>query len=413
MTDVVVVIGGGHGAAQFVVSARQEGYEGRLIIISDDLHLPYQKPPLSKSYLKNEHEKPQLLRAEAFYQDNNIEVCLNSRAKKLVPDEKKIILSDGSELFYDKLVLATGARPKRPAIKGIENNKVLVLRTLSDANLLRDKLQNAQSVIVLGGGFIGLEAAASLSKLGKKVTVIESASRVLGRAVAPIISNHVHQQLSHSGIKILLNETLSHVVEKSDDKITLSLSKGKEVVGDFLLLGIGVDVNDELAQAAGIACDNGIKVNSQMQTSITDIYAIGDCCNFSHWLAKRNVRLESVQNATDQAKNAAKSITGKAQDFKATPWFWSEIGESRLQMVGLSFDADDYILCTDSAENSFSVFHFVGEKLVSIDSINRPQDHMLGRKFYDQGFLPSKNDVKKGSAHLKEIFNQWRRDQKK
>lgn len=408
MSNPVVVIGGGHAAAQFVMSMRQEGYDGPLMMISDDIGLPYHKPPLSKAYLKTPDAEPQLLRPESFYTDKNVELRLETRVASFDHKTKVLSLDNGDTVIYSSLVLATGARPRSLPVTGFDQPGVFVLRTMQDARGLRAAAVNASNVVIIGGGFVGLEVASTLVAQGKKVTVFEAADRILGRAVAPMISDYLGDKLKESGVTILPETTVTRALHENGVLTGVETSSGETLKAELILIGIGVHVNSELAEEAGLDCDNGIRVDQRMRTSVQDVYAIGDCVNYDHWFAGRAVRLESVQNATDQARVLANVLNGGDKIYTAVPWFWSEIANCRLQMVGLSFDADDYILTGSTAENDFSVYHFAGDKLVSIDSINRAKDHMLGRKFFDSGFNPTKNDVKKGTAHLKELFAKFK-----
>lgn len=404
MSDPIVIVGGGHAAAQFVMSMRQEGYTGPLMMISDDSDLPYHKPPLSKAYLKAPDAKPQLLRPESFYADKDVELRLNTRVVSFDHAAKQLKLENGDTLNYASLVLATGARPRTLAVPGFELPGVFVLRTMQDACDLRAAAAEVENVVVIGGGFVGLEVASTLAAQGKNVTVFEASNRILGRAVAPMISDHLADKLIADGVTLLPDTTVVSAVHENGTLKSVETSSGVTHKAELILIGIGVHVNSELAEAAGLDCDNGIRVDERLRTSVQDVYAIGDCVNFDHWLAGRALRLESVQNATDQARVLANVLNDGDKTYKAVPWFWSEIAQCRLQMVGLSFDADDFIVTGSIADNDFSVYHFAGDKLVSIDSINRASDHMLGRKFFDSGYNPSKDDVKQGTAYLKELF---------
>ena len=408
MADPIIIVGGGHAAAQFVVSMRQEGYEGPLMMISDDVGLPYHKPPLSKSYLKTVDAEPQLLRPESFYADKNVDLKLETRVTSFDYNSKQLTLESGEIVNYSKLILATGARARTLPVPGFDQADVFVLRTMQDARGLRAAASEAKNVTIIGGGFVGLEVASTLAAQGKNVTVFEAALRILGRAVAPMISDYLAEKLIAAGVTILTETTVTQANSENGKVVSVETSAGESLQSELILLGIGVHVNSGLAEAAGLECDNGIRVDDRMKTSAADVYAIGDCVNYDHWLAGRALRLESVQNATDQARVLASVLNGKDIAYTAVPWFWSEIAACRLQMVGLSYDADDFILTGSVQEDDFSVYHFVGDKLVSIDSINRAQDHMLGRKFFDTGYNPSKDDVRQGTAHLKELFAKYK-----
>lgn len=404
----IVIIGAGHGGSQCAVSLREKGFDGSVILVNDEAETPYHKPPLSKAFLKDASMGPQLLRAESFYGDNNIELMREKRVASIDRAARSVALTDGTSLAYDHLVLATGTRPRMPDLPGIGLKGVHALRTIGDATALRDAAAKASDVVVIGGGFIGMEAACTFNILGKRVTVVEAAPRILGRAVAPAISQHVHARVEADGVRVLTS-TLPLSIEGDDTVTAVTLDNGETVKADLVAVGIGVIPCDELAAEAGLQCDNGVVVDSQMRTSDRHIFAIGDCCSFHHWQADRKVRLESVQNATDQAKHVAKIITGGEGDYADVPWFWSDQGDMKLQMVGLSFDPDRYLVSGDPADNAFAVYHFKDDALIAIDTVNRPADHMLGRKFIEAGFTPSDEDILAGPAKLKALFKDLRR----
>ncbi len=403
----VVIVGAGHGGSQCAASLRDLGYEGTITLIADESVTPYHKPPLSKAFLKEPGATPQPLRAESYYADKNIDLLKSRWVDAIDRNEQEAILSDGSRCGYDQLVLATGARPRMPDMPGIELDGVYGLRTLDDAERLRDAAKHARSVAVIGGGFIGMEAAFTQAMLGRRVTVIEAAPRILGRAVAPQISEHVHNRAVAAGISVLTG-VMPTAIEGNDKVEKVLLADGETIEADLVIVGIGVVPNCELAEAAGLACDNGISIDAHMRTADPHILAIGDCASFHHWQADRIVRLESVQNATDQAKHAAKTIMGGSDSYHEVPWFWSDQGDMKLQMVGLSFDPDRFLVSGDPAENAFAVYHFRDDRLIAIDTVNRPADHMIGRKFIEVDFTPSDDDIMEGPVKLKQLFKQLR-----
>ena len=403
----VVIVGAGHGGSQCAASLRDAGFEGGITLIADEAVTPYHKPPLSKAFLKEPDATPQPLRAESYYADKAINFLKSRWVDSIDRDKSEVVLTDGSRHGYDHLVLATGARPRMPDMPGINLDGIYPLRTLEDAERLRSAAKDARSVAVIGGGFIGMEAAFTQALLGKRVTVIEAASRILGRAVAPAISEHVHNRAIAAGITVLTG-VMPQSIEGDGRVEAVRLAGGEVVEADLVIVGIGVLPNCELAEAAGLSCDNGISVDAQMRTSDPHILAIGDCCSFHHWQADRIVRLESVQNATDQAKHAAKTIMGANDAYHDVPWFWSDQGDMKLQMVGLSFDPDRFLVSGDPAENAFAVYHFRGDQLIAIDTVNRPADHMIGRKFIEVGFTPSDDDIIEGPAKLKQLFKALR-----
>ncbi|MGB3389177.1 MAG: FAD/NAD(P)-binding oxidoreductase, partial [Pseudaminobacter sp.] len=272
---------------------------------------------------------------------------------------------------------------------------------IEDARLIRTLSAEVEDVVVLGGGFIGLEIAATLALGGRRVTVVEAQDRLLGRAVAPAISTHVRRRLEDTGIRILTRTTVERLEGAGGHVVAAITSAGERIAARMVIVGVGVVPNTELAQSAGLEIGNGIRVDGAMRSSVPEILAIGDNANYRHWFSGGDVRLESVQNATDQARLAARTILGHQDDFRSVPWFWSDIGDMKLQMVGLSQASDRTVVVGDVADNKFSVFHYAGERLICIESVNRPADHMLGRKMLGAGFSPDAETVLAGTDALK------------
>eukprot|EP01037_Dinobryon_pediforme_P007651 gene7651-7714_t len=400
MEKGIAIIGAGHGGVQAAASLREGGYDGPLTLICNEPDLPYHKPPLSKAFLKTPDHEPQILRPESFYTSNNIDLRLNTRVSAIEPSAKKLTIAGGATIDFDKLILATGTRSRILPIAGHDLEGCFLLRSLQDAAKLRDAVGRAQDVVVIGGGFIGLEVAATMAILGKRVTVLEAGERVLGRAVAPLISAHmtkVHQDL---GIKVLLNAKIERIdgVGKVSGVV---MKDGSRFAADLVLISVGAEPNVELAAAANIACNNGIVVGADLQSSYPDVYAIGDCALYRHWHAGRDVRLESVQNASDQGKLVARNILGAHDVYQDVPWFWSDQGPVKLQMTGLNFTSNRSIVQGVPEDNSFSVYHFQDERLLSVDSVNRGADHMLGRRMIAAGFNPSDQQIAGGATELK------------
>jgi 3-phenylpropionate/trans-cinnamate dioxygenase ferredoxin reductase subunit len=407
MKNGVVIIGAGHGGVQAAASLREEGYDGRIALIGDEAELPYHKPPLSKTFIKDSAAKPQILRAEAFYAGGSIDLLLGESVESLDPVAKKLKLASGGSLAFDKAILATGSRPRMLPIEGGPLDGVLSLRSIADARAIRELAAKVEDVAVIGGGFIGLEMAATLAAGGRRVTVIEAQERLLARAVAPAVSAHVAGRLASFGVRVLTGTTVSRIEGEDGHVGAVFTSAGERIPAKMLIIGIGVVPNAELAAAAGIATANGISVDAQLKTSAQDILAIGDAAGYRHWFTGSDVRLESVQNATDHAKLAARTITGHADNYSAVPWFWSDIGDMKLQMVGLTAGGDRQIVSGEPADNRFSIFHYSGPKLIGIESVNRPADHMLGRKMMSLGFSPDAETASAGSDALKAALADW------
>ncbi|MER8763152.1 FAD-dependent oxidoreductase [Mesorhizobium sp. M0968] len=401
MKNGVVIVGAGHAGVQAAASLREEGYDGPVILVGDENELPYHKPPLSKTFIKDQQAKPQPLRGEAFYTGSAIDFRPGIRVERIDVGGRRLEISGGGVLPFDRLILATGARPRLLPLPGSELSGVVSLRSLGDALLIRELSAQSEEVVILGGGFIGLEIAATLTAAGRKVTVVEAVDRLLGRAVAPVIAGHVRQRLEATGVRILTGTTIERLEDENGRVSAAITSSGERLPAQMVVIGIGVVPNVELAEAAGIVIANGIRVDQQMRTSVPEILAIGDAASYRHWFTGGDVRLESVQNATDQARLAARTIAGHTDNYSAVPWFWSDIGDMKLQMVGLIAGGDSHVVLGDVAENKFSIYHYAGSRLLGIESVNRPGDHMLGRKMLGAGFSPSPQIVATGPDGLK------------
>lgn len=404
MKESCVIVGGGHGGSQIAVSLRQEGFQGRVILINDEHDLPYHKPPLSKSFLKTSEGTTLVLRPESTYRDNAIDLVLGARVEVIDRQAATVKLSDGTRLGYGKLILATGARAFIPPLEGTALEGVHSLRNVADARKLNDAVAQSHAIAIIGAGYIGMELAHTLSALGRHVTLIEAAPRILGRSVATAVSHHVQQRTIATGIDIVLGAKAKTIEGSVGRVAAVRLTDGRTVDADLVLIGAGAVPNLEIATAVGLAVDNGVMVNAHMQTSDPNILAIGDCVNFSHWHARRQVRLESVQNATDQAKNAAKTILGHAVPFQEVPWFWSDQGDMKLQTAGIAFDADRFIVSGSPDNNAFAVYHYSGSRLLAVDTVNRAAEHMVARRLLAAGIDPTPHDIEAGLPRLKEML---------
>lgn len=400
----IIVVGGGHGGSQVAASLRTEGYDGALTLVTAEPDIPYQRPPLSKAFLKEPTHDLLPLRPESFYEKNNVELMLSTEATAIDMQARSLSLANGRALPFDRLVLAPGARARMPAIEGIEATGVYALRDARDARAIRESLYAANDVVVVGGGFIGLEIAATARLLGKTVTVLEAADRLMGRVVAPEISAHFLALHRGWGSDIRLATPVGRIVADNGKVVAVETATGDRIAADMAIIGIGVVPNVELGESAGLATENGIVVDAFMTTSAEEIVAIGDCAAFDHWDLGRRIRLESVQNAVDQGKTAAKTLVGKREPFREVPWFWSDQGDVKLQMVGLSYNATHNVLRGDPAGGAFSVFHFQGERLVAIDSVNRATDHMVGRRLIGAGTSPTAETCADETIDLKTLI---------
>lgn len=407
----VVIIGSGHGGVQAAASLREEGYDGRVMLIGEEAELPYHKPPLSKTFIKDAEAKPQILRAEAFYSGASIELLLGETVRNIDPSAKRLALGSGRSLDFDRAIVATGSRPRALPIESGPLEGMLSLRSIADARAIRALAATVEDVVVLGGGFIGLEIAATLAAGGRRVTVIEAQDRLLARVVAPAISAHVAGRLAATSLRLLTGTTVGRVEGDNGDVSAVVTSAGERIPARMVIVGIGVAPNIELAAEAGIETANGIQVDAQLRTSAPDILAIGDAASYRHWFTGGDVRLESVQNATDHARLAARTITGHADPYSAVPWFWSDIGDMKLQMVGLTAGSDRQVISGEPEENRFSVFHYSDGRLAGIESVNRPADHMMGRKMLGLGFSPGPEVAADGGEALKAALAQWQASQ--
>ena len=399
----IVVIGGGHGGSQAVASLRSEGYDGPLTLVSAEADLPYQRPPLSKAFLTDPAHELLPLRPASFYEKQGVALRLGAEVTAIDLAEGSVRLADGSALLFDRLVLATGARARMPAIAGIHLDGVLALRTAGDARRIRDRLHEARDVVVVGGGFIGLEIAATARLLGKTVTVIEAADRLMGRVAAPEISRHFLALHRGWGSNVRLEASVGRIDGENGRVVAVETAGGERMAADLAIIGIGAIPNVEHAEAAGLAVANGIVVDEQMRTADPRVVAIGDVANFHHWQLGRRIRLESVQNAVDQGKAAALTLLGKGHDFREVPWFWSDQGDVKLQMAGLSFDATRSFVRGRPDDGTFSIFHYAGDRLVAVDSVNRAADHMVGRRLIAAGLSPPAEIVSDEGADLKAL----------
>ncbi len=404
MSRGIVIVGGGHGGSQIAASLRSDGYEGPLTLVTAERDVPYQRPPLSKAFLKEPAHDLLPLRPESFYAKNAIDLRLGAEVGAIDRAGSAVVLTDGTTIAFDQLALATGATPRLPPVEGIDLAGVFTLRHAEDARRLRTALYAANDVVVVGGGFIGLEIAGTARLLGKTVTVLEAADRLMGRVVAPEISHHFLSLHRGWGSDIRLGTAVGRIVGEGGKVVAVESASGSRIPADIAVIGIGVAPNVALAETAGAAVDNGILVNDFMGTSVPGLFAVGDCVSFDHWELKRRVRLESVQNAVDQAKTLSAVLTGKREPYRAVPWFWSDQGDVKLQMVGLSGNATESHLRGNPDEGSFSVFHYAGDRLVAIDSVNRAADHVLGRRMIGAGISPPPASVADMSVDLKALL---------
>jgi len=376
--DKIVIIGAGQAAAQAVATLRAEAYAGALTVIGDEPFPPYQRPPLSKAYLSGDFARDRLfLRPDSFYAESQCTMLLNRRATTIDRVRKVVQLSDGVSLPYDRLLIATGARVRTLPLRGAELSGVHYLRGIADVDALRTNLVPGSRLAVVGGGYIGLEVAAVAVKRGVDVTVIEAADRVMVRAVSPRMSAFYEEYHRNAGVKFLLNAT-AQAFEGASSINAVVTSRGN-VSADVALIGVGIVPNQEIAADAGLACNNGIVVDEFAATSDTDIFAAGDCTNHPAFAGGR-CRLESVQNAIDQAKHAALGMVGRPSAYHEVPWFWSDQYDLKLQIAGLARPDDVVVLRGDPASRKFSAFHLRDGVVAAVEAINSAPEYIAGRR---------------------------------
>jgi 3-phenylpropionate/trans-cinnamate dioxygenase ferredoxin reductase subunit len=380
MGDSVVIVGAGQAASQLAASLRGESYQGTITIVGDEPYIPYQRPPLSKAFLAGELARERLfIKPEEFYTEAKCTLRLNTVATAIDRARKALKLSDGSELTYSKLVLATGARVRKLPLPGADLPGCFYLRGIADVERLQDFLKPDKRLTIIGAGYIGLEVAAVALKHGVKVSVIEALPRVLARAASPEISVFYEDEHRRSGVDLRCYVRTESITQ-SGGALTVSTSSGI-VPADFVLIGIGIVPNVELAAAAGLDEDNGIVVDPFAQTSDPSIYAIGDCTNHPcAYASTGRVRLESVQNAIDQAKHAALSICGKAKAYNEVPWFWSDQYDLKLQIAGLGAPDDQIVLRGQPSSRSFAAFRLRDGVIAAVEAVNAAPEYMMGRR---------------------------------
>jgi 3-phenylpropionate/trans-cinnamate dioxygenase ferredoxin reductase subunit len=376
----VAIVGSGHAGFQVAASLRQLGFAQPIHLINDEGHLPYQRPPLSKAYLKGTGGPGTLMfRPQKFYTDQNIEL-ISDRAVAIDRASRKLKLASGAAFDYGHLVLATGARNRLLDIPNANLPDVRYLRILDDSEDLRKRIASSKHVVVIGAGFIGLEFAATARIKGLEVDVLELASRVMARAVTAEISEYFQGRHAAAGVRIHLGVQAT-AIEAGGDKVTgVSLSDGRHLPADLVVVGVGVLPNVELAAEAGLAVASGIIVNEHLLTADPNISAIGDCALFASPRFGGSLRLESVQNATDHARCVAARLTGDDKVYDGHPWFWSDQADDKLQIAGLTTGYDHVVVRGDPAQKAFSAFCYKAGKLVGIESVNRAGDHMFGRR---------------------------------
>ncbi len=381
----LLVVGAGQAGFQLAASLRQKGFAGEITLIGDETSPPYQRPPLSKAYLKEGHEERLHLRSGSFYQENRISLLCGRRVNSLDRRAREIRLDDGRNLEWDRLVLATGTRVASPPIEGLDLPGVHALRSIDDARRLRSEMSTMRRAVVIGGGFIGLEFAAVAREAGIDVSIVESAGRLLARAVSPQMSAIMQAYHSEQGVSIFLNSFAASVRAQADGRpCGVSLSDGRFLPADGVVLATGVVPNTELAEAAGLAVHNGIVTDRYLTTEDPNIHAVGDCAAFPDPFGTTRIRLESVQAAVDHGRCLAEVIMGRPSPYAALPWFWSDQGSYKLQIAGLAAP-DDAALPSKTAKGGQVVVRSRNGLVTAVETLNAPAAHMAARKLLANG----------------------------
>ena len=396
MTDrAQVIVGASHAGVSLALQLRREGWEGPIQLVGAEKELPYHRPPLSKELLSGQKELDAIrLRPEKIYADNDIELLLGTTALKIDKEQRSLHLHDGRVLQYANLALCTGAKVRQLPL-ALDSERVLYLRTAADVAQLQALAQPGKHAVIIGGGYIGLEAAAVLRKMELEVTVLEMAPRVLARVTSEVLSDYLTSLHMMHGVSIKTSTQINGI-QDHEGKLQVVCNDNTEYLADFVLVGIGVSPNTTLAETAGVSLDDGIVVDEKGCTSVPHIFAAGDCTRHPNRFAGGNVRLESVQNANDQARVVAANMVGKASIYDAAPWFWSDQYDIKLQMAGLNSNYDSTVTRGDptNAENEgFCVFYLRAGELVAVDSVARPKEFMAGKQLIARGITPDKANI--------------------
>ena len=374
----ILIVGAGQATGQLLISLKQKKYKGKIKVFADEKYYPYQRPPLSKKYLSGELSYERLfIKQRKFFDELDVEFNLSCRVEKISTNKKQIQTKEGQH-NYERLVIATGTRPRRISIDLHESKNIYYLRNIEDAEKIKNSIKKNQSIVIIGGGYIGLEVAATAIKFGCEVTVIEQQDRVMKRVVSKEVSNFFEDYHLSQGVRFIFNDEINSI-KRVNNKHEISLSTGKIIHADSILVGIGGIPNTEIAENTDIEINNGISIDSKCKTNINNIFSMGDCTNFWSELYGKKIRLESVQNAIDQAKVLADNIMNIDSIYDSVPWFWSDQYDLKLQIAGLSEGYDETILRGDKKTKSFSCLYLKEGKIIAIDAINRPKDFIQSK----------------------------------
>lgn len=401
----IVVVGAGQAGVQAAFSLRQKGFDGRIRLVGAERGLPYQRPPLSKTFLtEGESRDEVLLRTAAAFDKSAIELVDGERVAEIDRGARRVTLASGGRLDYDHLVLALGARNRRLPVAGAE--AAHDLRTIDDAEAIRARLAGRPRVAVIGGGFVGLEIAASARKLGCEVVVLEALERLMKRACSEALSRHVLEAHRATGIEVRTNTMAAGLHARGGEVTRVETRRGELVDADLVVVGIGIAPEVALAEAAGLEVANGIVVDGTLRTADPRVTAIGDCAAFDYAYLGRRTRLESVQNAVDQGKSVARTVLGEPTPYAAVPWFWSDQGDLKIQIAGLTDASTEHVVREDRDAGALSVFCWEGDRFVGVETVNAAGDHILARRALDAGLHPTPAEV----AAPDFSFKAWMKD---
>lgn len=408
LVENVIIVGGGHGGAQAAIALRQNGFDGDVTIIGREVEIPYERPPLSKEYMAGEKSFERIcIRPAAFWAEKNVELLLGRTVVSVDAQARKVVLDDGSSRTYGALIWATGGDPRRLDCPGSDLAGVHGVRNRADADAIMAELADVNQVAVIGGGYIGLEAAAVLTKFGKKVVLLEALPRVLARVAGPELSAFYELEHRGHGVDLRTGVGVTAIEGKGGRVCGVQLVDGSVVEAQMAIVGIGIIPAVEPLITAGAAGANGIDVDEFCRTSLPDVYAIGDCAaHVNAFAGGARIRLESVQNANDHATTAAKAICSDPSPYRATPWFWSNQYDLKLQTVGLSSGYDQSVLRGDPASRSFSVIYLKEGRVIALDCVNMVKDYVQGRKLVEASAMIAPAMLGDSGTPLKDMMAQ-------